>query len=194
MSTGDRWPQSAVDALGPPVGDYGGDFGGLTAPQRAERVVDYDETCYGFVSLATEALRGAGVLPPKERGEDNDADVAVARSNIGGGEKGEGRGAGDGAGGCGEDGSALLANLHGLCSREQSAELNAKRSNPFVAPLSNALRHSPAFQAALRAFVRERVCPALGVTRVAYQRSPTFRVHLAGGRALPNVATARHII
>jgi hypothetical protein len=196
MSTGDRWPQATVDALGPPVGDYGGDFGGLTAPQRAERVVDYDETCYGFVRLATEALRGAGVLPPKEKGEavDVDADAAVALSDVGSGEYRGGRGEGKGAGRCGEDCSALLANLDGLCSREQSVELNAKRSNPFVAPLSNALRHSPAFQAALRAFVRDSVCPALGVTRVAYQRSPTFRVHLAGGRAGPNVAPAPHII
>ena len=49
--------------------------------------------------------------------------------------------------------------------------------------MQNYLRKSAEFQRALHAFVRGEVCPALGVARVAYQRRPTFRVHLAGGAA-----------
>jgi hypothetical protein len=36
----------------------------------------------------------------------------------------------------------------------------------------------------LSAFVRNEVCPALGVSRVAYQRRPTMRVHLSGAKAM----------
>lgn len=58
-----------------------------------------------------------------------------------------------------------------------------RRKNPFLFVLQNDLRKSKDFAEALHRFVRREVCAALRVSRVAYQRRPTFRVHMAGGPA-----------
>ena len=70
-----------------------------------------------------------------------------------------------------------LGKLHAL------APPKGRRKNPFLFVLQNDLRKSKEFAAALHRFVRQEICAALCVSRVAYQRRPTFRVHMAGGPA-----------
>lgn len=139
--------------------------GGLTEEQRAECVITYDETAYGFVRMAAEALRDAGMIPTDETSgssrvlslREHDSSLREHDSSI-----------------------LLLERLH-LSASVGALQAIGPKNNPFLTPLQNTLRKSTRFQSALHAFVKHEVCPALGVRRVAYQRRPTFRVHLAGG-------------
>ena len=128
----------------PPAGYHTRSTGGLTDDQRAERVVSYDESTYGFVRMATTAMRADGLL------------------------------AGD------EDASGALSRLH----EGPLAPRRARKNDPYTTSLNNRMRKSREFERALSAFVRDEVCPALGVSRVAYQRRPTMRVHLSGAKAM----------
>ena len=92
-----------------------------------------------------------GVNDDKDRARDpeNDSDVVSADSRLLGRLHRLLRAlppAGDNGGGGGE-------NLY----------KDARSRNLFLPPLSNAMARSPAFEDALRRFVREHVCPALGV-------------------------------
>ena len=128
----------------PPAGYHTRSTGGLTDDQRAERVVSYDESTYGFVRMATTAMREDGLLAGAE------------------------------------DASGALSRLH----EGRLAPRRARKNDPHTTSLNNRMRKSREFERALLAFVRDEVCPALGVSRVAYQRRPTMRVHLSGAKAM----------
>jgi hypothetical protein len=134
----------------------------LTREQRAERVVNYDERSYGFVRLAEDAIRAAearnSLRLARLHDDDDDDDANAERRRP------------------------MLERLH-LAATEHALSSQTPTGNPFVAALVSEVRSSRAFAVALREFIREEVCPALGVKRVAYQRKPTFRVHLAGAPA-----------
>ena len=133
--------------------------GGLTEEQRAERVIAYDEPTYGFVRMATEALRDAGMIPTVETGAlDEGASSSLHFPSHRGSSPSH----------------LLLERLH-LTATTSALQAVGPKNNPFLTPLQNTLRKSTKFQSALHAFVRREVCPALGVRRVAYQRRPTFR-------------------
>jgi len=136
----------------------------LSETQRAERVIAFDEPAYGFVRMAVWTLRDAGMVPPEM---DETPAAAVVPCGANGGASGRRRH------------HRTLECLHASASSSALAAVGP-RHNPFLTPLQNTLRKSAEFQAALHAFVKAEVCPALGVTRVAYQRRPTFRVHLVG--------------
>lgn len=150
---------------------------GLTETQRAERVIAYDELSYGFVRMAAEALRDAGVVA--ETVTTTEAWAGAATKTVS--ETAEGTTSP--ATVRPDDGGLhrlILERLHVSASAGALAAVGPK-NNPFLTPLQNKLRKSPEFQSALHAFVKAEVCRALGVSRVAYQRRPTFRVHLVGG-------------
>ena len=133
----------------PPDGYHTRSTGGLTDEQRAERVVSYDETAYGFVEMAFAALKADGLLASASSDASSDASEALSRLHEG----------------------PLLPKRAG-------------KNDPCTTSLNNRVRNSITFARALSAFVRNEVCPALGVSRVAYQRRPTMRVHLSGAKAM----------
>ena len=141
-------PTSIPPANLPPDGYHTRSTGGLTDEQRAERVVSYDETAYGFVEMAFAALKADGLL----------ASASHASS----------------------DASEALSRLH----EGPLLPKRAGKNDPCTTSLNNRVRNSITFARALSAFVRNEVCPALGVSRVAYQRRPTMRVHLSGAKAM----------
>ena len=142
-------PTSIPLANLPPDGYHTRSTGGLTDEQRAERVVSYDETAYGFVEMAFAALRADGLLASNPSHASSDASEALSRLHEG----------------------PLLPKRAG-------------KNDPCTTSLNNRVRNSITFARALSAFVRNEVCPALGVSRVAYQRRPTMRVHLSGAKAM----------
>lgn len=142
----------------PPPGGFS--LGGLSDEQRAERIVDFDENEYGFVRLARDASRNASRDAGKSRSPESSAFWDVQDDP--------------------DDPSATLARLHVAAASGK----RKGRNNALATALTNRLRDSPEFRDALARFVRREVCPALGVARVAYQRRPTVRVHLAGAPAM----------
>lgn len=62
--------------------------------------------------------------------------------------------------------AVLLGRLHRHLPSDAQDQSDARSRNPFLPPLSNVMSRSPAFEASLRRFVRDHVCPALGVDRV----------------------------
>ena len=170
--------------------------GGLTEEQRAECVITYDETSYGFVRMAAEALRDAGMIPTDETtvaaaaadepttAADEASKVAVAGEHTPATppcvDVGDPKEASSSRGVPSLREHLLLERLH-LTASVGALQAIGPKNNPFLTPLQNTLRKSTHFQSALHEFVKYEVCPALGVCRVAYQRRPTFRVHLAGG-------------
>jgi hypothetical protein len=158
--------------------------GGLTETQRAERVVAYDEPTYGFVRMAVDALRDAGVVSTSTEAEAEAAAEAAEEEIVSAPEVAEVTPPPAVPPPAVPEDDDLhrpfLERLHATASSRALAAVGPKH-NPFLTPLQNTLRKSAAFQSALHAFVKHEVCPALGVSRVAYQRRPTFRVHLVWG-------------
>lgn len=62
--------------------------------------------------------------------------------------------------------AVLLGRLHRHLPSDAQDQSDARSRNPFLPPLSNVMSRSPAFEASLRRFIRDHVCPALGVERV----------------------------